>query len=92
MKALFWVYFAAVNLIAMILCVYDKHQARRHRWRVPEKTLFFIALLGGSPAMYLSMLFVRHKTGHLRFMVGLPLILVAQIVLLLLYFLRCKEM
>jgi uncharacterized membrane protein YsdA (DUF1294 family) len=62
--------------------VYDKYAAKRKKARIPEKTLFLTALFGGSLAMYITMLVIRHKTKHKRFMVGLPVIALAQAVLL----------
>lgn len=74
----------AASLTATAITVWDKFRARRRGWRVSESSLWLVALLGGSAAMYVSMLFVRHKTRHLRFMVGLPLLILAQIGFLLL--------
>ena len=59
----------------------DKAKARRGAWRVPEKTLFLLPLLGGSVGALLGMLVFRHKTKHWYFVWGLPLILLAQIAL-----------
>ena len=56
----------------------DKAKARRGAWRVPEKTLFLLPLLGGSVGALLGMLVFRHKTKHWYFVVGMPLILVCQ--------------
>lgn len=70
----------AVNVLAAVVTVYDKAIAGKRRRRIPEQTLFLLAALGGAPAMYLTMLFVRHKTRHRRFMLGLPLLLAAQLV------------
>ncbi|NLU24381.1 MAG: DUF1294 domain-containing protein [Clostridiales bacterium] len=77
-----WWYLAAASLIAF--CVYgaDKYRARRHLWRIPEKTLFLLALLGGSPGALLGMLCFRHKTRHHAFQIGIPAILLAQAALL----------
>ena len=72
----------AVSLTAVLMTVWDKSRARRHRWRVPERTLWLVAVLGGSLATYVTMLVIRHKTLHRRFMWGLPLLMVAQTVLL----------
>lgn len=72
-------YLLGVSLLACVLTVWDKRRARCGEWRVPEKTLFTVALLGGSVAMLLTMRAVRHKTRHRRFMWGLPLIIAAQI-------------
>ena len=72
-------YLCAVSAVAVFVTVYDKCAAKHRRRRTPEKTLFLLALLGGSAAMYLTMLLIRHKTLHKRFMLGLPAILLAQL-------------
>lgn len=69
----------AACLTAVAVTVWDKNRARRREWRVAESTLWLVALLGGSAAMYGTMLFIRHKTRHRRFMIGLPLLLLAQV-------------
>ena len=76
------VYMVAVNIIAAAVCIYDKHQARRGGWRISEKFLFTISLVGGAIGMYLTMLQIRHKTKHMHFMVGLPIIILAQAAIL----------
>lgn len=76
----FIIYLAIINAIAMIMTVSDKSRAKKHKRRIAEKTLFGTAVLGGSAAMYLTMLLVRHKTKHKRFMIGLPLIMIVQTV------------
>lgn len=72
-------YLAVISLVAVIVTVYDKSVSKiaGHR-RVPEKTLLLLSALGGSVAMYLTMLTIRHKTKHAKFMVGIPAIIVAQ--------------
>jgi len=75
------VYLAAVSLFAVILTVYDKRAARQHKRRVRESTLLLVAVLGGSVAMLTTMLLIRHKTKHAKFMAGLPAIIVLQIAL-----------
>lgn len=80
MKPLLWVAIA-VNVLAASITLYDKLIAGGKKRRVPEMTLFLIALIGGAPAMYITMLLIRHKTLHKRFMLGLPLILILQGVL-----------
>ena len=57
----------------------DKEKARRHRWRISEATLFTVALLGGSAGVLLGMYAFRHKTKHRRFIIGVPVILLAQL-------------
>ena len=72
------VWLVAANLLAWAITAFDKTAARRGWRRVPERTLFLVAALGGTPAMLLTMYTIRHKTRHLKFMVGLPLLLAAQ--------------
>jgi predicted MPP superfamily phosphohydrolase len=71
-------YLAAISLIAIVLTLYDKNAARKNAWRIRERTLLTIAALGGSAAMLLIMLLIRHKTRHVKFMLGIPLILLMQ--------------
>lgn len=59
----------------------DKSKARRQAWRIPEKTLFLISLLGGSVGTWMGMYIFRHKTKHWYFVVGMPVILVLQLVI-----------
>ena len=66
----------------------DKWKARHNRWRIPEATLMWVAALGGSVGSLLGMYTVRHKTKHPKFTVGIPLILVAHIVLAIYLFNR----
>lgn len=75
---------AAASLLAVLLTLWDKSRARRHAWRVSEGSLWLVAVLGGAAAMCLTMLLAHHKTLHRRFMVGLPLLLAAQIAAVLL--------
>ena len=77
---LLW-YLAAVNLVTFTVYGVDKAKARRGAWRVPEKTLFLLPLLGGSVGALLGLLVFRHKTKHWYFVWGIPLILLAQIAL-----------
>ena len=73
-------YLLIVSLVAIIITVYDKRAATKHpEHRTREATLFAFSALGGSVAMLITMLFVRHKTRHKRFMIGIPLIIVAQV-------------
>ena len=59
----------------------DKKKARKHRWRIRERTLFAVAILGGSIGSYIGMQVFRHKTKHLQFTIGMPLIIALQCVL-----------
>ena len=78
-----FLYLLFINIIATIICVVDKYKAKIGGWRVPEKTLFVVSLLGGSVGMYITMCLIRHKTKHKRFMIGLPLIIVIQCAILI---------
>ena len=75
----FLLYLILANLAAFILMGVDKSRARRHRWRIPERTLFLSAALGGSVGAIAGMWFFRHKTRHWYFVVGMPAILALQI-------------
>ena len=65
-----WLVF--VNLWAFILCWWDKRKAKRGAWRVPEKTLMTLALLGGEFGLWFGMQRFRHKTKHKKFTIGVP--------------------
>lgn len=79
----YMVYFLSLNVISAIVCVIDKHRAKTGGFRIPESTLFTLCLIGGSVGMYLTMKTIRHKTRHKRFMIGIPLIIFLQILVLL---------
>lgn len=82
MKSLL-IYLAAISVFSVIITVYDKIAAKRYRKnRVPEKYLFLTAIIGGGLSMYITMQLIRHKTRHKRFMIGLPVIFVIQIIVL----------
>lgn len=80
-------YLLLVNSAAFVLCLADKRRARQRQrqWRVPEATLLLLSALGGSCGMLLGMLLFRHKTRHLKFMLGVPLMLLVQLALLYRY-------
>ena len=73
---------ALLQLIAMIVTVYDKNCAKRGRRRIKERTLFTVAFFGGACVMYITMLIIRHKTKHFKFMFFLPLMIIFHIILL----------
>ena len=75
------VWLIAINLVTFAVYGIDKRRARRGAWRVPEKTLFLLPLLGGSIGALLGMRVFRHKTKHWYFVWGVPAILLAQITL-----------
>ena len=75
------VWLAAINLVTFAVYGIDKAKAKRGAWRVPEKTLFLLPLLGGSLGALLGMRVFHHKTKHWYFVWGIPLILLAQLAL-----------
>lgn len=78
------VYIAVISLISIVVCIYDKKISKRNnvKLRIPEKTLFLWSALGGSVAMYITMHLIRHKTKHVSFMVGIPIIILLQAALI----------
>lgn len=77
------IYFIAISLISVIVCVVDKARAKKGKWRIKESRLFLLSALGGGAAMYITMRLIRHKTLHKRFMIGIPMIIIAQTALLI---------
>lgn len=75
---LFAIYLVVMNVLGVAVMWSDKRRARLHRWRIPEKMLFGVSLLGGSAGTWAGMYLFRHKTKHWYFVVGMPLILVCQ--------------
>lgn len=70
-----------MNVIGFAVMGIDKAKARKHKRRIPEKTIFVISILLGSIGTFAGMYAFRHKTRHMKFVIGIPLILVVQIVL-----------
>ena len=75
------VYLLIVNVATIAVCGADKRRAKQGRWRVPEKTLFLLAIVGGSVGALLGMWAFHHKTRHWYFRYGIPAILVVQLAL-----------
>ncbi len=78
------IYLLAVNVVSFAAMGIDKQKARKHAWRIPESTLFVLAIIGGSIGSILGMRLFRHKTRHRSFVYGMPAILIVQIILILL--------
>ena len=74
------IYLFLINALGLILMLADKRKAQKNRWRIPEKTLLSVALLGGSIGTIAGMRLFRHKTKHPTFSIGLPVILAVQII------------
>lgn len=79
------IYFIVINLIAVIFTVYDKIAAIHSKRRIRERTLFIVAVLGGAPLMYLTMLIIRHKTRHTLFMIGIPVIFILELLVFIIF-------
>lgn len=74
-------YLAVMNLTGFAMMGIDKRKAVRRLWRIPESTLFVIAIIGGSIGSIIGMRVFHHKTRHWYFVLGMPLILILQILL-----------
>lgn len=72
-------FFVIINIAGYVSMGLDKAKARKHAWRIPEATLFSIAILGGSVGSILGMFHFRHKTKHWYFVLGMPLIFFIQL-------------
>lgn len=75
------IWFVFINLVAYIVMSDDKRRSRQRKERVPEKTLFLLAAIGGSLGTLLAMNIKRHKTKHASFRIGIPLLLLLNAVL-----------
>lgn len=80
MRLFLW-YLLLINAAAFVLMLADKLKARNNRWRIPERTLMLSALLGGSVGALAGMYLFRHKTKHPKFTIGIPAILIAEVLL-----------
>ena len=80
------IYFTGINLLGFFVMGIDKQRARRHAWRIPEATLFSIALFGGSIGSLFGMYLFRHKTQKALFLIVMPTILILQILILVIIF------
>lgn len=84
MTKLILLYLLIVNAVSFLLMLVDKHKARKKLWRIPESTLLLSAVIGGSIGSLAGMYTFRHKTRHLKFTLGIPAILIVQVVVFLL--------
>ena len=75
-------YLIIINIIAFSMYVIDKNRARQGQWRISEKALIGIAVIGGSTGAFAGMHYFHHKTKHWYFRYGLPMIIIVQVVLM----------
>lgn len=78
------IYLAIINAAGLIFMYADKQKARKKQWRIPEKVLLSIAAMGGSLGSLLGMHLFRHKTKHIAFYAGIPVMLAIHVVILIL--------
>ena len=79
------IYIIVVNLLGFLLFFIDKIRAKSNKWRISENNLFFISLLGASLGALLAMKLFNHKTKHKLFTIAIPLIVLVQIILIIIY-------
>ena len=73
----------SMNIVGFTVCYWDKRAAVKGQWRVPEKNLLIMGLAGGAVGIFVAMLMFRHKTKHIQFMVGMPLIIILNLYVLM---------
>lgn len=73
-------YIIIINIISFFIMLYDKKQAIYHNFRISEKTIFIISLLLGGIGIYVGMYVFRHKTKHLKFTIGIPIVIILNII------------
>ena len=79
------IYLLCVNVIAFAMYGIDKRKAIKDQWRIPEKTLLIIALIGGAVGAFVGMQVFHHKTKHWKFILGVPACMILHIALGVLY-------
>lgn len=82
------IYLLIVNAAGFLVMTADKLFAKTNSWRVPERTLMGMAAIGGSIGVWAAMYVVRHKTKHMKFVIGVPVILAVQTGIFLYFVLR----
>lgn len=82
------VYLLLINALGFVLMLADKYKAKKNLWRIPEATLVGVAAIGGSLGCLWGMYAARHKTKHLKFTLGIPVILAIQIIAFIIIYLK----
>lgn len=80
------IFLIIINIISFLAMWIDKYKAKKGKWRIPEKTLIILSLVGGSIGSLCGMYTFRHKTKKMRFSIGIPAILIFQILLIVVYY------
>lgn len=86
-----YAYLIIINAAGFLFMRIDKRRAQRNLWRIPERTLIAVALLGGSLGALLGMKLFRHKTKHDKFRIGIPIILTVQILFAVLIYIFIQK-
>lgn len=76
-----YAYLVIINAVGFLIMLIDKRNAQKNLWRIPERTIMSTAVFGGSLGVLLGMHMFRHKTKHLKFTMGVPIILAVQILI-----------
>lgn len=74
------IYILFMNILGLAIMRYDKIKAQRFEWRISEKTIFIVALLLGGPGVLYGMYRFRHTTRHAKFVIGIPLIIILNVI------------
>jgi uncharacterized membrane protein YsdA (DUF1294 family) len=74
-----------INIVTFIIYGIDKYKAKKGKWRIPENSLIGLAIIGGSIGAYIGMRVWHHKTMHLKFKYGIPLIIVIQLIIVYMF-------
>ena len=85
-----FIFFIIINVAGFLAMGIDKAKAKAKAWRIPEKTLLGIAVMGGSLGVLLGMETFRHKTKHWYFKYGVPAILIIEIGIVLYFIIKIQ--
>ena len=83
-----YIYLVFINFIGFLIMGIDKNKARKGKWRISEKIIWFFVFIGGALGVYLRMRFFRHKTKHAKFVYGVPLVLLCELICLVFIYFR----
>lgn len=83
------IYLLIINIIGFAMMGIDKRRAKKRAFRIPEATLFMVAIIGGSIGSIIGMHLFHHKTRHWYFLYGMPAILALQIIIVVFFIFFC---
>ncbi len=82
LQSYFLIYILVINALSFLTVGVDKLKAKRRKWRIPESRFFIFGLLGGASGVYLGMQLFRHKTQHRKFTIGIPVLIILNVICL----------